>query len=91
MEGRDPVDVGLDLKILRYIRQADFDAFWARRPTTVLQHFPEVRAIIKDADEMGITPPLPEGGPLALHDTCSMGGAIFLKKSLNPERYNKKR
>ena len=91
MEGRDPEDVGSDEKILRYIRRANLDAFWARRPATVYPHFLEVRAIIKDADEMGIKPPLPERGPLALQDTCGMGAAVLLlKKSLNPGRYNKK-
>ena len=57
MEWRDPEEVGSDLKIMRYIRQANLDAFWARRPTTVYPYFLEVQAIIKDADEIGITPP----------------------------------
>ena len=81
MEGREPEEVGSDLKIMRYIRRANLDAFWARRLTTVYPHFLEVRAIIKDADEMGIIPPLPKRGPLVLQDTCGMGAAVLLLKN----------
>ena len=67
MEKRDPEEIGSELKIVRYIRRANLYAFWARRLTTVYPLFLEVRAIIKDADEMEITPPpLHERGPLAL-------------------------
>ena len=89
MESRNPDDNGTDKKILRYIRRANLDAFWARRPNTVYQHFLEVRSTIADAEEMQMTPPFPERGPLALKDTSGMAAAVLLlKKSLRPGKYS---
>ena len=91
MELRDPDKGGSDRRIIRYIRWANLDAFWSSRHGTVYNYFLEMRATIKDVDEMGIKPPFPERGPLALHDTPGMGAAVLLlKKSLNPGAYSKK-
>ena len=58
MELRNPDGEGSNEKILRYIRRANVDVFWARKPSTVYKHFLEMISVIKDADEMGMTPPL---------------------------------
>ena len=85
MESRDPNKDGADDTVLRYIRRANLDAFWARRPGTVYLHFLEMRAMIADAEEMQITPLFPERGPMTLKDTSGMGATILLlKKSLRP-------
>ena len=89
MESRNPDGGGTDEKILRYIRRANLDAFWARRPNTVYQHFLEMRSTLADADEMRMTPPFPERGPMALKDTSGMSAAVLLlKKSLRPGKYS---
>ena len=89
MEARNPEGNGTDDKILRYIRRANLDAFWARRPNTVYQHFLEIRSTIADAEEMRMNPPFPERGPMALRDTAGMAAAVLLlKKSLRPGKYS---
>ena len=44
------------------------DAFRARNPSTVYKHFLEIRFVIKDVDEMGMTLPLPEKRIMTLDD-----------------------
>ena len=59
MEARNPEDNGTDDKILRYIRRANLDAFWTRRPNTVCQYFLKTISTIADAEEMKMNPPFP--------------------------------
>ena len=45
--------------------------------------------MIKDADEFGMTTPLPERGPMALHDISGMGVAVLiLREALNLGMYS---
>ena len=91
IESRDPGRGGRDDKVLRYIRRANLDAFWARKSSTMYTHFLEIRSVIKDEGKMGMTSPLPEMGYMVLEDISGMGVAVLiLKKYLNSGMYNKK-
>ena len=89
MESRDPNEDGADDTVLRYIRRANLDMFWVRRPGTVYLHFLEMRAMIADAEDMQTAPSFPERGLMALKDTSDMGPAVLLlKKFLRLGQYN---
>ena len=91
MELRDPDGGRRDDKVLRYIRRANLDTFWARKSSTMYTHFLEIRSVIKDEGKMGMTPPLPEMGYMVLEDISGMGvDVLILKKYLNSGMYNKK-
>ena len=66
MEMRHPDCGSRDDKILIYIIRANLDALWTRKPNTVCKKFLEIRTVIKDSDELNMTPPLPEREPMAL-------------------------
>ena len=75
---------GRDDKILRYIRRENLDMFRARNPSTVYKHFIEIREVIKNVDELGITPPLPERGSMTLQDTRNGGSCIYFEEIITP-------
>ena len=88
MELRNPDGGGTDEKLLRHTKRANLDAFGARRPNTVYQHILEMRSTLADANEMRMTSPFPERGPIALKDTsCMTATVLLLKKSLTPGKY----
>ena len=89
MLGRDPMDDHIDRWLLLCIRRANLDAFWARRPSTVLGNLREAQRAMKIASQLRIPSPVSTflRGPFPLSDTFGMGMAItLLQRSLDPGR-----
>jgi len=89
--GRDPIlEVATDVRVLKYIRRANLDAFWAREPQTVAKNLAEIRRGLAVACSLGfghqLYPPL---GPFPVTDSFGMGAAIvMLQRTLDPGKHH---
>jgi len=88
----DPIGSILsDLRLMRSIRRANLDAFWARATSTVASNLQEIkRQVISDESYYGVPYPfeshLPRG-PFPVEDSWGMMGACsFLRRSLDVGR-----
>lgn len=75
-----------DQRLLKYIRRAQLDAFWATEPNTVGRNLMELRRGSQIAHSMGFgTTMFPAMGPFPVEDVFGMGAAIvMLDLSLRP-------
>jgi hypothetical protein len=90
--GRDPVpSFAQDIRVLKCIRQANLDSFWAREPRAISKSLSEIKRGLAVASSLGFARQLfPPLGPFPLEDSFGMGAAIImLQRTLDPERYNK--
>jgi hypothetical protein len=89
MLGRDPqLNLASDVRLVKLIRWASLDAFWASEPKTVAGTLREARRGLRIASALGfrdkVFTPL---GPFPLKDTFGMRAAVvMLEVSLNPGR-----
>jgi hypothetical protein len=93
IQKRDPNPVGIvqDASMLRCIRRANLDAFWARESSTVLANGREMRQMAKKAALVLMSPPTPNLGPYPVEDVQGMGIAVcVLLRSINEQfvQYN---
>jgi hypothetical protein len=91
MYSRDPEDRNLvDVKTMKFIRQAILDSFWSRELTTVWANLQESKRGAKSARKLAFpgsssTPPM---GPFPLRDDFGMMAALVVfDRSLDPGRY----
>lgn len=86
IKGRSAGDREEDIRLLKFIRRANLDAFWAREPGTVNNTRREVMGIRKKASSLGMDPDLllPKMGPFPVTDKQGMGLACcVLLRSLD--------
>jgi hypothetical protein len=87
---RNPIgDHPQDTRVMKLIRRANLDAFWAREPKTVNATLTACRQASQVASSLGIRNKLFRPmGPFPLEDTFGMGAAIvMLQLSLKPGKY----
>lgn len=75
-----------DRRLLKYIRRAQLDAFWATEPITISRNLAELRRGSQIAHSLGFGSAMfPPMGPFPVEDTFGMGPAIvMLDLSLRP-------
>jgi hypothetical protein len=74
-----------DALMLRCIRRANLDTFWARETTTVLANGREMRQMAKKAAIVAMVVPTPHLGPYPVEDFQGMSVAVLiLMRSLDP-------
>ena len=78
MKGLDPRKGDADIRLLRTIRRATLDAFWAREPSTVEATRRDSKKIVEISWSLGLDDTLPEMGPFPLKDTQGMGLAVCI-------------
>eukprot|EP00980_Cylindrotheca_fusiformis_P023557 scaffold10595_cov116-Cylindrotheca_fusiformis.AAC.1 len=85
IQKRDPEEHPGDDKLLRFIRQANLDAFWSRESSTVAANLSQARRLEEMTDEFNVAAFIPEHGPFPLEDTFGMLMAVgVLRRSLDP-------
>ena len=72
IKGRSPNETAADSLLLKFIRRANLDAFWAREPGTVNNTRREIDGIRKKAVILGMDPECLL--PIMDHGTFSSGG-----------------
>jgi hypothetical protein len=84
-------DLAQDLQVLKLIRRANLDAFWAREPSTVRGNLAACRQGADIAASLGLKAKLFRPlGPFPLNDTFGMAAAIvMLQASLRLGKYDK--
>ena len=88
LKGLDPGKCDADIRLLRTIRRATLDAFWAREPSTVEATRRDSKKIVETSQSLGLDDTLPEMRPFPLHDIQGMGLAVcILVRSLDKGRY----
>lgn len=89
---RDPVpSYAQDIRVLKCIRRANLDSFWARESRTVSKNLSEIKRGLAVASSLGFAHQLyPPLGPFPLEDSFGMGAAIvMLQRTLDPGKYNR--
>ena len=83
----NPEVIVQDALMLRCIRRANLDTFWARETSTVLANGREMRIMARKAALVGMACPTPDLGPYPVVDEQGMGIAVLiLMRSLDPGR-----
>jgi hypothetical protein len=91
--GRDPQPIlAQDVQVLKCIRRANLDSFWASEPRTVSRTLAECKRGAIIAADLGFEKKLFKPmGPYPLEDSFGMGAAIvMLMLSLNPGKNDDK-
>ena len=84
----DPSRSQEDINLLKTIRRANLDGFWAREPGTVEATKREGRKLAMLGRDMGLENLFPAMGPFPVVDTQGMGVAVcMLVRSLDKGRY----
>jgi hypothetical protein len=90
---RDPQpNLAQDVRVLKCIRRANLDSFWAAEPRTVSRTLAECRRGSRIAADLGFEKKLFKPmGPFPLDDSFGMGAAVvMLMLSLNPGKNDDK-
>jgi hypothetical protein len=77
-----------DMMLLRCIRRANLDAFWAKEPKIVSKNLGQARRAVDIGAVLGIVDPFPTMGPFPVEDRFGMkAAAIMLMRSLDVGKY----
>lgn len=87
IKGRDPGADPRDTRVLHFIRRANLDSMWSRKPSTVKTNRGQIKQMLMSAEQFGYEPDeiFPSMGPSPLEDVQGMALAtLILEKSLAP-------
>ena len=88
IQKKNPKSQSPDMVVLSFIRRANLDAFWARKPSTVVRNRGLVIKSLEMAEELNLPRPFPDRGPLPLKDQVGMLQAILqLRRTMDQGLY----
>ena len=90
LKGCTPISDNVkDEFLLRCLRRANLDAFWAREPSTVSANRRDVDRLIKLAEKVGMDPVFEPMGPFPIEDDIQgvFVAVMMFQRSLDPGRH----